>query len=106
MSAALERSRVGYYEALQSITSKEILAISWIRWFLDALGNAVGEALLPLHNVILKDDFWQTHAQSGPNLHKARSPPAARCELSLGCPFGADLGDWSYHTSDLQDRSE
>ncbi|MGR9147061.1 acyl-homoserine-lactone synthase (plasmid) [Rhizobium leguminosarum] len=30
----------------------------------------------------------------------------SRCELSGGCPFGADLGDWSYHTSVFQDHSE
>ncbi|MGF2227344.1 GMC family oxidoreductase N-terminal domain-containing protein [Brucella sp. NF 2653] len=28
------------------------------------------------------------------------------CELSGGCPFGADRGDWSYHTSVFQDCSE
>ncbi len=45
MSAAIERSRVGYYEAVQSITSKGDLDItSWIEWFLDRLGNAVSEA--------------------------------------------------------------
>jgi hypothetical protein len=31
---------------------------------------------------------------------------STRCELSGGCPFGADLGDWSYHTSVFQDHSE
>ena len=38
--------------------------------------------------------------------HDVRGMELTSCELSLGCPFGADLGDWSYHTSDLQDRSE
>jgi Fic family protein len=73
MSAAIERSRLGYYEALQTITSKESLDItSWIEWFLDRLGNAVGEALLTLDNVMLKNDFWQTHAESELNLRQAK----------------------------------
>ncbi|UXS05407.1 hypothetical protein [Agrobacterium tumefaciens] len=55
----------GYYEALQSITSEESLDItSWIEWFLDRLGNAVGEALLTLDNVMLKNNFGQAHAAS------------------------------------------
>ena len=34
--------------------------------------------------------------------HKARPHGfRSRCELPGGCPFGADLGDWSYHTSAL-----
>ena len=73
MSAAIERSRIGYYEALQSITSKNSLDITnWIEWFLDRLGNAVGEALLTLDNVMLKNDFWQTHAASDLNPRQAK----------------------------------
>lgn len=73
MSAAIERSRIGYYEALQSITSKDSLDITnWIEWFLDRLGNAVGEALLTLDNVMLKNDFWQTHAASDLNSRQAK----------------------------------
>lgn len=73
MSAAIERSRIGYYEALQSITSKESLEItSWIEWFLDRLGNAVSEALLTLDNVMLKNDFWQAHAASELNPRQAK----------------------------------
>lgn len=73
MSAAIERSRVGYYEALQSITSKGDLDItSWIEWFLDRLGNAVSEALLTLDNVMLKNDFWQAHAESDLNPRQAK----------------------------------
>jgi hypothetical protein len=37
---------------------------------------------------------------------RAESRHVSSCELSGGCPFGADLGDWSYHTSVIQDRSE
>lgn len=63
MSAAIEKSRTGYYEALQSITAREELDITkWVQWFLDRLGNAVGAALLTLDNVILKNEFWQAHA--------------------------------------------
>lgn len=73
MSAAIERSRTGYYEALQSITSKEALDItSWIEWFLDRLGNAVGDALLTLDNVMLKNDFWQAHAAPDLNPRQAK----------------------------------
>ena len=73
MSAAIERSRIGYYEALQSITSKDSLEITnWIDWFLDRLGYAVGEALLTLDNVMLKNDFWQTHAGSDLNPRQAK----------------------------------
>ncbi len=39
--------------------------------------------------------------------HLAYSERAgSRCELSGGCPFKADLGDWSYHTSSRKDRRE
>lgn len=73
MSAAIERSRIGYYEALQSVTGKESLDItSWIEWFLDRLGNAVSEALLTLDNVMLKNDFWQSHAASDLNPRQAK----------------------------------
>jgi Fic family protein len=73
MSAAIERSRTGYYEALQSITSKDALDItSWIEWFLDRLGNAVGDALLTLDNVMLKNDFWQAHAARDLNPRQAK----------------------------------
>ncbi len=73
MSAAIERSRIGYYEALQSITSKESLDItSWVEWFLDRLGNAVGEALLTLDNVMLKNEFWHAHAASDLNSRQTK----------------------------------
>nr|WP_298098653.1 Fic family protein [uncultured Shinella sp.] len=73
MSAAIERSRIGSYEALQSITSKDSLDITnWIEWFLDRLGNAVGEALLTLDNVMLKNEFWQTHAAGDLNTRQAK----------------------------------
>lgn len=29
-----------------------------------------------------------------------------RCEFSIGCPFGPDRGDWSYHASDSPGGSE
>lgn len=73
MSAAIERSRTGYYEALQLITSNESLDItSWIEWFLDRLGNAVEGALATLHNVMLKNDFWQKHAVHDLNSRQAK----------------------------------
>lgn len=73
MSAAIERSRSGYYEALQSVTSRDALDItSWIEWFLERLGNAVGDALLTLDNVMLKNDFWQAHAELDLNPRQAK----------------------------------
>ncbi len=73
MSAAIERSRAGYYEALQSVTSKDSLDItSWIEWFIDRLGDAVGQALMTLDNVMLKNDFWQAHAASDLNPRQAK----------------------------------
>lgn len=73
MSAAIERSRTGYYEALQLITSNESLDItSWIEWFLDRLGNAVEGALATLDNVMLKNDFWQKHAVHDLNSRQAK----------------------------------
>ena len=32
--------------------------------------------------------------------------PRSSCGLSAGCRFEADQGDWSYHTSSLQERPE
>lgn len=73
MSAAIETSRIGYYEALQSITSNEALDItSWIEWLLDRLGDAVGGALATLDNVMLKNDFWQKHAAHDLNPRQAK----------------------------------
>ncbi|MBP1880515.1 Fic family protein [Agrobacterium rubi] len=73
MSAAIERSRTGYYEALQLITSNESLDItSWVEWFLDRLGNAVEGALATLDNVMLKNDFWQKHAAHDLNPRQAK----------------------------------
>lgn len=73
MSAAIERSRTVYYEALQLITSNESLDItSWIEWFLDRLGNAVEGALATLDNVMLKNDFWQKHAVHDLNSRQAK----------------------------------
>jgi Fic family protein len=73
MSAAIEKSRTGYYEALQSITAREELDITkWVQWFLDRLGNAVGAALLTLDNVMLKNEFWQAHAARDLNPRQAK----------------------------------
>lgn len=73
MSAAIEKSRTGYYEALQSVTAREELDITkWIQWFLDRLGNAVEAALLTLDNVILKNEFWQAHAARNLNPRQAK----------------------------------
>ncbi|ANT54558.1 hypothetical protein MEA186_03234 [Mesorhizobium amorphae CCNWGS0123] len=33
-------------------------------------------------------------------------PPRSRCELSIGCPFGPNGGDWSYQASALTGGSE
>ena len=41
--------------------------------------------------------------QEGARLDELR---VTSCELSAGCPFGADQGDWSYHTSNLQEHPE
>ncbi|AYD04662.1 Fic family protein [Neorhizobium sp. NCHU2750] len=73
MSAAIEKSRTGYYEALQAITSHEDLDITqWVTWFLDRLGSAVSAALLTLDNVMLKNQFWQSHAALDLNPRQAK----------------------------------
>ena len=45
-------------------------------------------------------------AKDGTLLVTLSTGRAASCELSSGCPFGADQGGWSYHTSSLQERPE
>lgn len=35
----------------------------------------------------------------GQTYNRAGCRIVARCDLSIGCPFGADREDWSYHTS-------
>ena len=73
MSAAIEKSRAGYYEALQSVTTHEDLDITkWIQWFLDRLSSAVGAALLTLDNVMLKNEFWQSHVGRDLNPRQAK----------------------------------
>ena len=73
MSAAIEKSRTGYYEALQSMTAQAELDVTkWVQWFLDRLRNAVGAALLTLDNVMLKNEFWQAHAGRDLNPRQAK----------------------------------
>ncbi len=73
MSAAIEKSRAGYYEALQSATTHEDLDITkWIQWFLDRLSSAVGAALLTLDNAMLKNEFWQSHVGRDLNPRQAK----------------------------------
>lgn len=63
MSAAIERARSHYYDALKATTVGDDLDLTnWIRWFIDHLGDAVASAVATLDNVLFKADFWQAYS--------------------------------------------
>lgn len=73
MSAAIERDRGDYYDALKVSTTGESLDLTgWIKWFLDHLGRAVASAMATLDNVIFKTEFWQAHAALDLNARQSK----------------------------------
>jgi Fic family protein len=73
MSAAIEKSRAGYLRGPTIRNSPRGSRYhEWIQWFLDRLSSAVGAALLTLDNVMLKNEFWQSHVGRDLNPRQAK----------------------------------
>ena len=72
-------------------------------------------AIPDIHRKRSGHESWPPHPSSHveSEIHPTGNPPRFKqtsfrssCELSSGCPFGADREDWSYHTSVFQERPE
>ncbi|AZN98503.1 Fic family protein [Mesorhizobium sp. M9A.F.Ca.ET.002.03.1.2] len=73
MSAAIERTRGDYYDALKATTTGEDLDLTdWIKWFVDRLARAIASAMATLENVIFKADFWQAHSALDLNARQSK----------------------------------
>lgn len=73
MSAAIERARGDYYDALKATTTGDDLDLTnWIKWFVDRLGRAVASAMATLDNVMFKADFWQAHSALDLNARQSK----------------------------------
>lgn len=73
MSAAIERARSDYYDALKATTTGGDLDVTlWNRWFVDRLGRAVSSAMETLDNVMFKAHFWQAYGALDLNSRQAR----------------------------------
>lgn len=64
LSAAIMARRAEYYEQLEAVQKGDLEITSWLAWFLDALEEAMQQALARFHCVLAKSRFWQRHAQS------------------------------------------
>jgi len=62
MSAEIRLERKGYYNILE-ISQKGTLDISaWLQWFLGCLLNALNSTDLTLARILIKHQFWNSHA--------------------------------------------
>jgi len=72
LSAAIEKNKDGYYQILEETQNcrhkrqqlQPLDITDWVLWFLDTLGQAIGDGLLRVERVLLKALFWQRHAQT------------------------------------------
>ncbi len=72
LSAAIEKNKNGYYQLLEETQNcrhkrqqhQPLDITDWVLWFLDTLGQAMGDGLLRVERVLLKALFWQRHAQT------------------------------------------
>ena len=64
LSAAIMARRAGYYEHLEKTQRGELDITDWLEWFLDALEEALRQALLRVDRVLSKTKFWQRHAST------------------------------------------
>jgi len=59
LSAQIQRERKAYYEILERTQKGSMDVTQWLRWFLDMLSQAVGQAHGVLDAVLFKARFWQ-----------------------------------------------
>ncbi len=62
LSAAIMARRNAYYRHLERTQSGNLDITTWLAWFLDALEEALQQALSRVGRVLVKAKFWQRHA--------------------------------------------
>ena len=67
MSAQIQKERKAYYEVLEQCQKGTLDVTSWVAWFLDCLGRAIGSAEETLQAVLVKAEFWKVHAGASLN---------------------------------------
>lgn len=64
MSAQIRIQRNQYYEMLETTQQANLDLTNWVKWFLSCLINALKATDTILNRVLLKADFWNTHAKT------------------------------------------
>ncbi len=59
LSAQIQRERKAYYDILERTQKGSMDVTEWLRWFLDMLSQALGQAHGVLDAVLFKARFWQ-----------------------------------------------
>src|SRR3569832_2138658 len=59
LSAQSKKERKSFYAILEKTQKDDLDITPWIKWFLDALGQAIESALLTLDVIVDKSDFWK-----------------------------------------------
>jgi Fic family protein len=62
MSAQIQRERQAYYHILESCQKGSLDITPWIEWFLHCLKRAIAASDSMLQAVLIKAQFWATHA--------------------------------------------
>ncbi|MHB8057386.1 MAG: Fic family protein [Desulfuromonadaceae bacterium] len=62
MSLQIRQERNVYYDSLEAAQKGTLEITTWLEWFLDCLGRAIGEAEGALAIVMGKARFWESHA--------------------------------------------
>ena len=62
MSAQIQRERKEYYEVLESCQKGALDITRWVEWFLNCLKHAITASEKMLEAVLVKANFWKTHA--------------------------------------------
>jgi Fic family protein len=62
MSAQIQHERKEYYDVLEHCQKGSLDITPWIEWFLNCLKHVVASSEKTLEAVLVKADFWKTHA--------------------------------------------
>lgn len=61
LSAQIAKDRNAYYDALQSAQHGSLDVTAWVRWFVDALVSAIGDAQRTVNRARKVAQFWEMH---------------------------------------------
>ena len=62
MSSQIQRERKAYYNVLESCQKGTLDITPWVEWFLNCLKRALGASEQMLEAVLIKAEFWKSHA--------------------------------------------